>query len=131
MDSKHDPSRTGDTDYVEALREREAQECLLELGADELTPRPWRPEPAPPTAVDLTQFALWRSESLSADGVLSALSLLPAARSEVEGVEIGLLFTARNAGLTWAQIAEATGFRSPQACQQYYTRLSARQGEQA
>jgi hypothetical protein len=62
--------------------------------------------------------------------VLSALSLLPAARSEVEGVEIGLLFTARNAGLTWAQIAEATGFRSPQACQQYYTRLSARQGGQ-
>lgn len=127
----HDPSRTGDTDYVEALREREAQERLLELGADELAPRPWRPEPAPPTAVDLTQFALWRSESLSADDVLSALSLLPAARSEVEGVEIGLLFTARNAGLTWAQIAEATGFRSPQACQQYYTRLSARQGDQA
>jgi hypothetical protein len=36
---------------------------------------------------------------------------------------------ARAAGLTWAQIAEAMGFRSPQACQQHYNRLSARQGE--
>lgn len=46
-----------------------------------------------------------------------------------EGVETGLFFTARAAGLTWAQIAEAMGFRSPQACQQHYTRLTTRQGE--
>ena len=53
--------------------------------------------------------------------------MLPAARAEVESVEVGLLFAARNEGLTWAQIAEAMGFRSPQACEQYVNRLSARQ----
>jgi len=35
------------------------------------------------------------------------------ARAEVEGLEAGLLFTARSAGLTWAQVAQAMGFRSP------------------
>lgn len=60
--------------------------------------------------------------------MLAALALLPAARTEVEGLEAGLLFTARSAGLTWAQIADAMGFSSPQACQQRYNRLTARQG---
>ncbi|WP_308113358.1 hypothetical protein [Antribacter soli] len=55
------------------------------------------------------------------------LALLPAARDEVEGLEAGLLFTARGAGLTWAQIADAMGYGSPQACQQRYDRLTARQ----
>lgn len=145
-----------------ADRERAAQEHLLASGATDLTARPWRPAPAPPSAVDLAQFALWRSnrhasvysgdvESAdveSADGgsvtggpsgsdstvantgaLLSALTLLPAARAEVEGLEAGLLFTARSAGLTWAQIADAMGFRSPQACQQHFMRLSGRVGE--
>lgn len=128
MERKHDHPRVGGADHAQAEREHEAQDRLLGLGADGLEPRPWRPGTAPPTAVDLTQFALWRSADLSPDDLLSALALLPAARAEVEGMETGLLFTARGAGLTWAQIAEATGFRSPQACQQYYTRLSARQG---
>lgn len=119
----------GDADAAQAQRERDAQRRLLDLGADDLERRPWRPAPAPPTATDLTQYALWRATSLDEDGLLDALSLLPAARAEVDGVEIGLLFSARSAGLTWAQIAEAMGFRSPQACQQYYTRLSARHGE--
>ncbi|WGW13442.1 DNA-binding protein [Saxibacter everestensis] len=129
MEGKHELSQTSGVDHMQMQREREAQGRLLELGADEMERRPWRPAPAPPTAVDLTQFALWRSADLDPDDLLTALALLPAARTEVEGVEIGLLFTARNAGLTWAQIAEATGFRSPQACQQYYTRLNARQSE--
>lgn len=129
MERKHGLQQAGGADHAQAQREREAQDRLRALGADELERRPWRPAPAPPTAVDLTQFALWRSVELAPDDLLAALALLPAARAEVEGVEIGLLFTARNAGVTWAQIAEATGFRSPQACQQYYTRLSARQGE--
>ena len=116
-------------DNNRADRERDASAQLLALGADQLDPRPWRPEPAGPTAVDLTQFALWRSADLSAADLLAALALLPAARAEVDGVESGLLFVARSAGLTWAQIAEATGFRSPQACQQYYTRLAARSGQ--
>jgi hypothetical protein len=85
----------------------------------------------PPAAIELAQFALWRSADLTPDDLLSALALLPAARAEVEGLETGLLFTAKAAGLTWAQIAEAMGFRSPQACQQHYTRLTTRQGNPA
>ena len=124
MGRKHDFERLGSADHAQAQRERDAQNRLLDNGADQLPPRP---APAPPSAVDLTQYAVWRSSELTPDELLGALSLLPAARAEVEGVEIGLLFGARSEGLTWAQIAEAMGFRSPQACQQYVNRLSARQ----
>ena len=113
---------------------------MLAAGAGALEPRPWRPAPAPPSAVDLAHFALWNTgQAAGADpaGVhvdhgrddatlLSGLALLPAARAEVEGLEAGLLFTARSRGLTWAQIAEAMGFRSPQACQQHFARLTGR-----
>lgn len=114
-------------DNAEAQREREARERLLGLGADELDPRPWRPAPVPPSAVDLVQFAVWRNAHLAPEDILSALALLPAARAEVEGLESALLFIARSAGLTWAQMAQVMGFNSPQACQQHYTRLTARQ----
>lgn len=130
MDGKHETDETSVADNAEARREHDAQRRLLAVGADQLEAREWRPEPAPPTAVDLTQFALWRSTDLGPDDLLAALSLLPAARAEVEGVEIGLIFTARNEGLTWSQIAAAMGFRSPQACQQYVARLSSRQDQQ-
>ena len=127
MERKDEPHRSTGEDQARAQREQEAQDRLLALGADGLDARPWRPQPVPPTAVELTQFALWRSPDLTPDDLLHALALLPAARAEVEGVETGLLFTARTAGLTWAQIAEAMGFRSPQACQQHFTRLTTRQ----
>lgn len=128
MDHTSDLHRSEEPDQAQARREHDAQDRLLELGADTLVSRPWR-QSMPPTAVDLTQFALWRSADLTPDDLLSALALLPAARAEVEGVETGLLFTAKAAGLTWAQIAEAMGFRSPQACQQHYNRLTTRRGE--
>jgi len=115
-----------DTDQQRAQREHEAQQRLLLLGADQLAPRPWRPAPVPPSAVDLVQHAVWLSAALTPDDLLHALRLLPAARAEVDGLEDGLLFVARSAGLTWAQIADATGFRSRQACQQYFTRLASR-----
>lgn len=130
MNGKHQIDGTSVADKAEARREHDAQSRLLALGADQLEARPWRPEPAPPTAVDLTQFALWRSSDLAPDDLLATLALLPAARAEVEGAEIGLIFAARNDGLTWSQIAATMGFRSPQACQQYVARLSSRQGEQ-
>ena len=129
MEHKPDLRRTEAADQAQAHREREAQDRLLELGADALPSRPWRPGSMPPTAVELTQFALWRSADLAPDDLLGALALLPAARAEVEVAEAGLLFTAKAAGLTWAQIAEAMGFRSPQACQQHYNRLTTRRGE--
>lgn len=113
-------------DQAQARHEHEARGHLLRLGADQLDGRPWRPAPVPPSAVDLVQFALWRSRDLAPDDLLSALTLLPAARAEVDGLEDGLLFVARSAGLTWTQIAEAMGFRSRQACQQHYARLTAR-----
>lgn len=119
------------TEPLQMHREHEARQRLAELGADDLDPRPWRPDPIPPTAVDLTQFAVWKGAELSADDLLSSLALLPSARAEVDGVEIGLIFHARGAGLTWAQIADAMGFRSPQACQQYVNRLSARTDAQS
>ncbi|MCK2217058.1 DNA-binding protein [Actinomadura sp. ATCC 31491] len=127
MSRKEDLTRAGHEDHAQAARERAATQRLLRLGADALDPRPWRPSPAPPSALDLVQFAVWRNAALAPDDVLSALALLPAARAEIDGLESALLFVARGAGLTWAQMAEAMGFNSPQACQQHYNRLTARQ----
>lgn len=127
MERKHNFDRTERTSRAQAERESEAQARILAMGADQLEARPWRPSPAPPTAADLAQYALWRASDLAPDELLGALTLMPAAKAEIEGVEIGLLFVARSAGLTWAQIADAMGFRSPQACQQYVNRLTARQ----
>lgn len=127
MPRKQDIAHTAHDDHVQARREQDARERLLSLGADALDARPWRPSPAPPSAVDLAQFAVWRWADLDPEDILNALALLPAARAEVEGLEAALLFTARSAGLTWAQMAQAMGFKSPQACQQHYTRLAARQ----
>ncbi|MCP2328340.1 hypothetical protein HDA40_006847 [Hamadaea flava] len=127
MPRKQDAARTSQADQAQARDEREATMRLVRLGADQLADRPWRRAPVPPSAVDLAHFALYRSADLDTDAVLSALTLLPAARAEVDALESGLLFAARSAGLTWAQIAEAMGFNSPQACQQHFHRLAARQ----
>jgi hypothetical protein len=127
MPRKQDIAHTSRADHVQASRERDARERLLSRGADALAARPWRPSPVPPSAVDLTHFAVWRWADLDQEDILAALTLLPAARAEIDGLEAGLLFTARSAGLTWAQMAHAMGFNSPQACQQRYTRLAARQ----
>jgi len=128
MPRKDEHVDTGHADREQARREHDAAARLLALGADTLDARPWRPAPVPPSATDLAQFALWRSADLAPEDVAAALALLPAARAEVDGLEAGLLFVARGAGLTWAQIADAVGFNSPQACQQHYARLAARRG---
>ncbi|MFF2623722.1 DNA-binding protein [Oerskovia jenensis] len=133
MPRNDDPAQTARAvpsvraDHDQARREEGARSRLLAQGADALEPRPWQPASVPPSAVDLARFALWRSTDLPPAQLLDALALLPAARAEVDGLESGLLFTARGAGLTWAQIADAMGFNSPQACQQHFHRLSARQ----
>jgi hypothetical protein len=131
MPSTNDAARATGTAHDQARRERNARQHLLELGADKIEARPWRPAPVPPSAVELAEFALWRSGALAREGVLSALALLPSARAEVEGLEAGLLFTARSSGLTWAEIADAMGFNSPQACQQHFNRLAAKHGAES
>lgn len=128
MEHKHDVEALVGVDRSGAPCQREGESLLLDEAADQLHPRPWQHDANSPSAVDLTQYALWRASDLSTEELLGALSLLPAARAEVESAEVGLLFVARNEGLTWAQIADAMGFRSPQACQQYVNRLSAKHG---
>lgn len=128
MERQRDGTNPASRDYSNAQREREATHHLLAVGAEEIAARPWRPAPAPPSAVDLVHYALWRSGELTPGVIASALALLPAARAELDGLEAGMLFTARSAGLTWAQIADAMGFNSPQACQQHYNRLTSRKG---
>jgi hypothetical protein len=128
MERKHGAETSTSHDHTDAQREHDAAAHLLALGANELDARPWRPAPTPPSAVDLAHYALWRSADLAPEAIASALALLPAARAETDGLEAGLLFTARSAGLTWAQIADAMGFNSPQACQQHYNRLASRRG---
>lgn len=124
-------NRKDDPDHAAARREEEARDRLLALGGDTLAARPWRPAPVPPSATDLAHYALWRAADLGPGDLRAALGLLAAARAEVDGLESGLLFVARSAGLTWADIADAMGFNSPQACQQHFTRLAARQGNGA
>lgn len=119
-------------DRAAAERERAARQRLLDLGADRLDRRPWRPAPVPPSAVDLVQYYVWRAgqgdlaDAESAEGALAALGLVAAARAELDQLEAGLLFTARSTGLTWGRMAGALGLGSPQACQQRFERLLAR-----
>lgn len=120
------------SDRARADRERAARERLVELGPGRLDPRPWQPHPLPPSAVDLIQAFLWWSgrhpaaDPAQRDGAVAALELLAAARAELDQLETGLLFTARALDLTWAQMAQAMGLNSPQACQQRLDRLQAR-----
>jgi hypothetical protein len=124
------------SDQRQAGREAEARGVLLAAGADRLERRPWQVGAMPPSAVDLIQFFLWQSRSAAfgaeevdqelGDAMVAALRLLPAARAEIDQLETGLLFAARGLGLTWAQMADALGLNSPQACQQRLDRLTAR-----
>ncbi|GAA1683883.1 hypothetical protein GCM10009745_30370 [Kribbella yunnanensis] len=115
-------------DHAQAQREADARQELLALGADQLDRRPWQPAPVPPSAVDLIHFFL-TSNTDNRDAARAALQLLPAARAEIDQLETGLMFAARGLGLTWAEMARALGFNSPQACQQRLDRLTAKQGE--
>lgn len=63
---------------------------------------------------------------VDAEDLLAALTLVPAARSDLDQVEASLLAAARGRGLTWAEIAFGLGLRSAQAAQQRYERLAGR-----
>jgi hypothetical protein len=118
------------TDHDDAAREAHARRHLLGAGASALPRAPWLHRRQPLPATDLARFAVWRAGSgdLDEGGLLAALTLVPAARAEVDQVEAGLLFAARARGLSWPRIAQALGLASAQAAQQRYDRVSSRVG---
>lgn len=117
-----------DADHELAAREASARAQLVRAGASSLLRPPWLRKGQPPSAVELIRFAAWRASADDAtdEVVLAALTLLSAARAEVDQTEAALLFAARGQGLSWSQISEALGLRSPQAAQQRFDRVAGR-----
>ncbi|GAA1420720.1 DNA-binding protein [Catellatospora coxensis] len=121
-------------DQADAEAESRARHRLTARGGQDLPRLPWLAAGQPHDAVTLVRQALWRvgtdrgALELPED-LLAAITLLSAARSELDQLEAGVLFTARAEGLTWAQIAEALGLRSAQAAQQRHERVLTRLGE--
>jgi hypothetical protein len=115
-------------DEGQAARKADARGRLLDVGAAALPRAPWLHRSQPPSAVDLIRFVLWRSgtKDISQDDLLAALTLLPAARAEVDQMEAALLFTARAGALSWPRISRALGLGSPQAAQQRFDRVTDR-----
>ncbi|MFV2020298.1 DNA-binding protein [Micromonospora sp. LOL_023] len=58
--------------------------------------------------------------------LLAALTLIAPVRADLDAVELGLLETARQRGLTWQVIAFGLGLGTAQAARQRYERLSGR-----
>jgi hypothetical protein len=119
-----------DADQEQAAREATARRQLLDAGASSLPRAPWRHGSQPPPAAELIQFALWRAQGRDVDEavLLAALTLLAAARAEVDQAEAAVLWTARSAGLSWPRISRAMGLASAQAAQQRFDRVTGRVG---
>jgi len=117
-----------DADHAQAAREADARAQLLRAGAWSLPRAPWLHESQPPSAVDLIRFAVWRAraDDSGEEILLAALTLLSAARGEVDQTEAALLFAARTQGLSWSRISRAMGLGSPQAAQQRFDRVAGR-----
>jgi hypothetical protein len=115
-------------DQWQAGREEEARKRLLGAGAAELPRPPWLRGRQPRAAADLIRFTLWRGAAGPAaeEDLVAALTLLPAARAEVDQLEAALLLTARAHGLSWSQVSRAMGLGSAQAAQQRFDRVSGR-----
>jgi hypothetical protein len=117
-----------DPDTERAAREHDARRRLLDAGASSLPRAPWLHRSQPPSSVDLVRFAVWRGQAgkVTAEEVQAALTLLPAARAELEQLETALLFTARAEALSWGQISRAMGLGSAQAALQRFDRITSR-----
>jgi hypothetical protein len=120
--------QTPDSDQQQSAREQSSRKRLLDAGASSLPRAPWLHRSQPPSAVDLVRFAVWRGQgdNVSDDEVMAALTLLAAARAEMEQLETALLFTARGQGLSWGRISRAMGLGSAQAALQRFDRLTVR-----
>jgi hypothetical protein len=120
-----------DGDQRQAAREADARRRLLARGAADLPRAPWLRGRQPAAAGDLVRFTLWRAgaDAVDEEDVLAALTLLPAARAEVDQMEAALLLTARARGLSWARVSRAIGLGSAQAAQQRFDRVSGRVGD--
>jgi hypothetical protein len=116
------------SDQGQAAREADARGQLFRAGAARIPRAPWLHGSQPPSAVDLIQFALWRTNTGEVDeeDLAAALTLLPAARAEVDQLEAALLFAARARGLSWSRISQTMGLRSAQAAQQRFDRVTGR-----
>lgn len=103
---------------------------LRAAGAEDLPRQPWQHPAEPPEAATLLRFALWRANEAGSTASLgeltAALSMIETARSDLDSLEVALLLTARAEGMTWAEVAEALGLRSPQAALQRFQRFSQR-----
>jgi len=129
MDAASEDRAAGD-------RERAARDWLTARGGHELPRFPWLASGQPHDAGTLIRHTLWRANTRHGEldvpaDLRAALTLLAAARSELDQLEAGLLFAARAEGLTWVQIAEALGLRTAQAAQQRHDRVVARLVEDA
>jgi hypothetical protein len=120
----------GSPDGALTARQVTARHRLTEIGAGDLPRFPWMAGKVPHDDVTLIRYALWRSNSAQGlevpQDVYAALGLLESARAEMDGLEAGLLFVARAEGLTWPEIAEHLGVRTPQAAQQRFERVTSR-----
>lgn len=109
-----------DREEFKALRR--AREVLHIAGAEQIPRMPWQPDGVPPEDAALVRWALWQANlsvgAASHEELRAALRLLGSARAELEGLETGVLSAARMEGMTWAEIADGLGVRSPQAAQQ-------------
>ncbi len=74
----------------------------------------------------VSQRGVLGDRTWTGDVVLAGVSLLEAARAEVDQIEAALLFAARAAGITWADVATALGLGSAQAAQQRLERVVTR-----
>lgn len=118
------------TEHPATAAQLAARRHLMAIGAGDLPRLPWMVGNEPHDDATLIRYALWRANSgvgLNVpEDLYAALRLLESARAEMDGLEAGLLFVARAEGLTWPQIAEHLGVRSPQAAQQRFGRVTSR-----
>ncbi|SHI62964.1 hypothetical protein SAMN05421803_101777 [Nocardiopsis flavescens] len=119
------PDESDERNALDAARRR-----LLESGADAVPLPPWARARDAPDDATLLRFAVWRANTATGDvghdELRAALRLVESARGDLDALEAGLLLIARAEGLTWPDIAEQLGVRSPQAAQQRFQRVSHR-----